>query len=81
MICKIRKWTLADAADLAAALSNRKVQDNLRDGLPYPYTEQDGVDFISAMLSANMFLRKVIFSAFMQSHLRIIRHLVVSWKK
>ena len=42
MICKIRKWDLADAADLAAALSNRKVQDNLRDGLPYPYTEQDG---------------------------------------
>ena len=53
MICKIRKWALADAADLAAALSNRKVQDNLRDGLPYPYTEQDGVDFISAMLSAD----------------------------
>ena len=53
MICKIRKWDLADAADLAAALSNRKVQDNLRDGLPYPYTEQDGVDFISAMLSAD----------------------------
>ena len=42
MICKIRKWTLADAADLAAALSNRKVQDDLRDGLPYPYTEQTG---------------------------------------
>ena len=53
MICKIRKWVLEDAADLAAALSNRKVQDNLRDGLPYPYTEQDGVDFISAMLSAD----------------------------
>ena len=50
MICKIRKW---DLADLAAALSNRKVQDNLRDGLPYPYTEQDGVDFISAMLSVD----------------------------
>ena len=53
MICKIRKWDLAAAADMAAALSNRKVQDNLRDGLPYPYTEQDGVDFISAMLSAD----------------------------
>lgn len=37
---------------MAAALSNKKVQDNLRDGLPYPYTEQDGKDFISAMLSA-----------------------------
>lgn len=53
MICTIRKWELSDAIDLAAALSNKKVQDNLRDGLPYPYTEQDGTDYISAMLSAD----------------------------
>ena len=53
MTCKIRKWALSDAKDLAAALSNTKIQDNLRDGLPYPYTEQDGVDYISAMLSAD----------------------------
>ncbi len=53
MICKIRKWKLSDAKDLAIALSNRKVQDNLRDGLPYPYTEQDVKDYISDMLSAN----------------------------
>ncbi len=53
MICKIRKWDLSDAMDLAAALSNKKVQDNLRDGLPYPYTEQDGTDYISAMLSTD----------------------------
>lgn len=53
MNCKIRKWSLADAADLAAALSNKHVQDNLRDGLPYPYTEQDGKDYITAMLSAD----------------------------
>ena len=53
MKCRIRKWEFSDAKDLAAALSNKKVQDNLRDGLPYPYTEQDGKDFISAMLSAD----------------------------
>ncbi len=53
MKCKIRKWELSDAKDLAIAVSNRKIQDNLRDGLPYPYTEQDGTDYISAMLSAN----------------------------
>lgn len=53
MICKIRKWELLDAKELAAALSNKNIQDNLRDGLPYPYTEQDSVDFISAMLSAD----------------------------
>ena len=53
MICEIRKWALSDAKDLAAALSNKKVQDNLRDGLPFPYTEQDGADFIAAMLAAD----------------------------
>lgn len=51
--CEIRKWKLADAKDLAVALSNKKVQDNLRDGLPYPYTEQDGLDYISTMLAAD----------------------------
>lgn len=53
MICEIRKWKLTDAGDLAAALSNKNVLNNLRDGLPYPYTEQDGEDYISAMLAAN----------------------------
>ena len=53
MKCNIRKWKLSDAKDLAVALSNRKIQDNIRDGLPYPYTEQDGADYISSMLSAN----------------------------
>lgn len=53
MRCRIRKWEMSDARDLAEALSNTKVQDNLRDGLPYPYTEQDGKDFISDMLAAD----------------------------
>ena len=42
----LRKWRLSDAADLAAALNNEKVLNNLRDGLPYPYTEQDASDYI-----------------------------------
>ena len=53
MNCKIRKWKLTDAKDIAVALSNKKIQDNLRDGIPYPYSEQDGIDYISSMLSAN----------------------------
>lgn len=53
MICGIRKWRASDASDLAAVLSNRKVLDNLRDGLPYPYTEKDAAGFIEAMLSAD----------------------------
>ena len=53
MIVKIRKWELSDAKDLALTLSNKEIQNNLRDGLPYPYTEKDGTDYISAMLSAD----------------------------
>lgn len=53
MNCKIRRWELSDARDLATALSNKKIQDNLRDGLSFPYTEEDGKAFISAMLTAD----------------------------
>jgi RimJ/RimL family protein N-acetyltransferase len=53
MNISIRKWRLEDAADLAAALNNKRVLDNLRDGLPFPYTESDGREFIFAMLAAN----------------------------
>ncbi len=53
MVCRLRKWELSDAAALTAVISNKKVQDNLRDGIPYPYTERDGIDFITAMRSAD----------------------------
>ena len=53
MNCEIRKWRLSDAGDLAAALSNPKVLNNLRDGLPYPYTQRDAEAYIRAMLSAD----------------------------
>ena len=49
----LREWKLSDAQNLASAINNKKVLDNLRDGIPYPYTEQDGKDFITAMLSAD----------------------------
>lgn len=52
MTCKIRKWRLSDAADLAKTLSSKNIMDNLRDGLPYPYTEKDGEDYIAAVLSS-----------------------------
>lgn len=53
MKCALRKWRLSDAKDLAAALSNQNILNNLRDGLPFPYTEQDAADYITAMLSAD----------------------------
>lgn len=53
MNCILRKWRMTDAKDLAAMLNNEKILNNLRDGLPLPYTEQDASDYITAMLSAN----------------------------
>ena len=53
MNVRIREWKPEDAMFLANALSNKKVLNNLRDGLPYPYTEKDGADYINAMLAAD----------------------------
>lgn len=49
----IRPFRLEDAADLAAALNNPAILNNLRDGLPYPYTKRDATDFIRSTLSAD----------------------------
>lgn len=53
MNCALRKWRLSDAKDLAKALNNEKILNNLRDGLPFPYTEKDAAHYITAMLSAD----------------------------
>ena len=53
MDIKIREWKIEDKSDLAENLNNIKILNNLRDGLPYPYTEDDAEDFIRAMLSAD----------------------------
>lgn len=53
MNCALRKWRLSDAKDLATALNNEKILNNLRDGLPFPYTEKDAAEYISAMISAD----------------------------
>ena len=53
MNISIREWKYTDTADLAAALSNRKILDNLRDGLPYPYTEKNAEEYISFILNSD----------------------------
>lgn len=53
MECKIRSWRIEDAEYLAEALNNKKILENLRDGLPYPYTVNDAKNFISAMLDGD----------------------------
>lgn len=49
----IRKWKIEDKYSLAEMLNNKKILDNLRDGLPYPYTVSDAEEYIRAMLSAD----------------------------
>ena len=53
MDIKIREWKIEDKTELAENLDNMKILNNLRDGLPYPYTEDDAEDFIRVMLSAD----------------------------
>lgn len=43
----IRPWTATDAPAIVEALSDAGVTDNLRDGLPKPYTEADARDYIA----------------------------------
>lgn len=53
MDCTIRKWKIEDKTALAENLSNKKVLNNLRAGLPYPYTEEAAEEYIKAMLAAD----------------------------
>lgn len=53
MDCRIRAWRPEDKCDLAAVLNNKNILNNLRDGLPYPYTVHDAEAYITAMRSAD----------------------------
>lgn len=53
MECIIREWKIEDVASLAEMLNNKNILDNLRDGLPYPYTKSDAEEYITSMLSAD----------------------------
>lgn len=52
MDCKIRPWRIDDAPCLCEALNNKKIHDNLRDGLPFPYTVGSAEEYITAMLNS-----------------------------
>ena len=53
MECVLRPWRMEDAEDLALTLQDKGILDNLRDGLPDPYTKEDAAQFIAAMLAAD----------------------------
>jgi RimJ/RimL family protein N-acetyltransferase len=52
MNATIRPWQHSDAAAIATIINNKKIQNNLRDGIPFPYTKQDGIHFINDTLHA-----------------------------
>ncbi len=50
---KLKEWSQSDAEMLAELLNDRRILDNLRDGLPYPYTQDDALFYINSCLSAD----------------------------
>ena len=53
MECVLRQWRPEDAGDLAETINNPNILNNLRDGIPYPYSVKDAEEFIGAMLAAD----------------------------
>ena len=49
----LRQWKIEDAQGLAYLLNNKNILNNLRDGMPFPYTVKDAQEFIQSMLSAD----------------------------
>ena len=47
---ELREWRLSDVASLAENANNINIWNNMRDGLPHPYTEEDGKQFIEKAL-------------------------------
>ncbi len=43
----LRRLTNGDRSSLACLANNKKIWDNVRDSLPYPYTENDAATFIN----------------------------------
>jgi RimJ/RimL family protein N-acetyltransferase len=42
----LREWKRSDADALAAIANNKKIWDNVRDRLPYPYTKKDAKEWL-----------------------------------
>lgn len=47
MNVRLRQWQKTDVAALAVIANNKKIWDNVRDRLPYPYTEKDAREWLA----------------------------------
>lgn len=50
---RLRAWQESDAADVVHAINNKEVLNNLRDGIPYPYSLADAESFIRSRLDVD----------------------------
>ena len=50
----LRRWQESDIPALAKYLNNKKIWDNCRDSLPYPYTSEDAASFIQYVKSQDI---------------------------
>jgi len=49
----LRPWSIKDADDLASVANNVKISENLRDGLPFPYTRKDAIVWLKMIIPDN----------------------------
>jgi ribosomal-protein-alanine N-acetyltransferase len=51
MTVTLREWKKSDAEALAKIANNKKIWDNVRDRLPYPYTKADAKEWLALVKS------------------------------
>ena len=49
----LKPWSLGYARQLALIADNKKIADNIRDGLPSPYTLKDALEWLNLILPEN----------------------------
>jgi RimJ/RimL family protein N-acetyltransferase len=49
----LRPWSISDAPQLAVIADNKQISDNLRDGLPFPYTHEDAQNWLNIIQPEN----------------------------
>lgn len=49
----LRPWTSGDAGELALIADNKKIADNIRDGLPTPYSVKDAIEWLGIIMPEN----------------------------
>ncbi len=49
----LRPWVIRDAQKLAIIANNKKIADNIRDGLPIPYTLKDSQEWLNLTIPEN----------------------------